>query len=493
VRELVVIFTYSMRLFGVASSLAVVAIGAFAASPIRLLQSLSGPSGKTIGADFVLDEARNRFVFPKDNALVVYFKWEAPAGDHVLTGVWKQPDGRTSSISPDVKIQTTTTALSCYWIFSLTPELPNGVWTLEVRIDGQPAGSHAFEIAGMDTRARQLTVDQIFKTIGTSLVWIRKLDERGHRSDATTGFIIQSDTIATAFQSIDSASELEIEFSDGRKVRTKEVLAASRTGDWAILRADTASLPAVLLGDPKEISVGERLAAFNVDSNARVIGVVDVGGQSTVPGYGVRIQIEPAVSSEAVGGPLVGTSGRVLGILGGSLTQGAKIEPRAIKASPGLWTLIGTINSATAISEVPPSPKGQVKSLDQLAREGVLTPAIAAMPEFAYGGTAASVPKRATDPSPPDSSEFSRREPFVNVYSVWQRKAKLSRGQISVSICDAENHVRGTVPPKKITLRDEPTRVSFAFVPASLLPGIYRIDVLWDGRPAWRTFIRISE
>jgi hypothetical protein len=61
------------------------------------------------------------------------------------------------------------------------------------------------------------------------------------------------------------------------------------------------------------------------------------------------------------------------------------------------------------------------------------------------------------------------------------------------SIYDARNGVRATVPPKKITLRGESKRFSFAFSPSPLRPGIYRIDLLWDGRPAWRTFIRISE
>jgi len=94
-----------------------------------------------------------------------------------------------------------------------------------------------------------------------------------------------------------------------------------------------------------------------------------------------------------------------------------------------------------------------IKSLDQLAREGILTAAVVAMPEFVYGGTVANLPKRAANPMPPDSSEFSRLE----------------------------------------ALRGEPTRISFAFSPSPLQVGIYRIDLLWDGRPTWRTFIRISE
>src|SRR5580698_10618378 len=197
-----------------------IGISLLAADPPKLIRSLSGPSGKTVDSEFVLDQVRNRFVYPNDSSMVVYFQWEAPPGDHVLTGIWKQPDGRTASISPDVKIHTSTTALNCYWIFELSAGLPSGVWSLEVRIDGAPAGSHSFEIAGMS--AEPLTINQIFSSIGKSIVWVHKLDSAGSKFDMSTGFVIAPNTIATAFQSVDSAELLEIEFSDGRKVQTKE-------------------------------------------------------------------------------------------------------------------------------------------------------------------------------------------------------------------------------------------------------------------------------
>ena len=158
----------------VASSLAVYATIsiAMAAQGPRLIRSLSGPSGKVVGSIFVFDETRNRFVYPQDKSLTVYFEWEAQPGNHVLTGIWKEPNGRIGSISSDVKIESLTTSLNCYWVFELAPGLANGVWTLEVRIDGQPAGSHPFEIAGMNeprgapepvvSVPKQPTLDEIF-------------------------------------------------------------------------------------------------------------------------------------------------------------------------------------------------------------------------------------------------------------------------------------------------------------------------------------------
>jgi len=196
-----------LRRFGFIFLTLIISLSALAADPPRLIRSLSGPSGKAVGTNFVLDETRSRFVYPRDSSLVIYFQWEATVGNHVLTGSWKQPDGRVASISPDVKVETTNSELSCYWIFSLSPGLSNGVWTLEVRVDGQPAGSHPFEIAGMEAAPKQITIDQIFRTVGPSLVWIRKLDEAGRRIDTATGFVLQTNAVGTAFQSIDAACE----------------------------------------------------------------------------------------------------------------------------------------------------------------------------------------------------------------------------------------------------------------------------------------------
>lgn len=67
----------------------------------HLVRSLSGPSGKVVGSDFILDEVRTRFVYPQDRTLTVYFEWEWPAGDHVLTATWSRPDGRVASVSPE--------------------------------------------------------------------------------------------------------------------------------------------------------------------------------------------------------------------------------------------------------------------------------------------------------------------------------------------------------------------------------------------------------
>jgi hypothetical protein len=319
------------------------------------------------------------------------------------------------------------------------------------------------------------------------------LDGNGKRSDLSSGFVLEPNVIATSFQAVDSAARLEVEFADGRKGETDEILAFSRNADWALLRMDTHTLKPIRRGDGKSVAVGERLAAFNVDGETRVLGTVDIGSQGVISGFGRRIQISPSVVPAAAGGPLIDTTGAVVGILGGSLNPGSRIAKNASSISPGLWALLAVENGATAISELPASIPSTGKTLGQLAADGSLTAPLTPMPEFIYGGTTANLPARASDAMPPDVSEFSKHDRQVSLYAMWARKGKLSKGEITVIMFDSHNRVRMNVATKKLSLSEIPQRFSIGFSPATLDPGVYRIDMNWDGRPAWRTFIRITE
>jgi hypothetical protein len=94
---------------------------------------------------------------------------------------------------------------------------------------------------------------------------------------------------------------------------------------------------------------------------------------------------------------------------------------------------------------------------------------------------------------PNDVSEFSIRDQQVWVYSLWAQKGKLSKGSVAAKIYDEQNRIRVNVPPKKVSLSTTPTRLAFSFPTTALGPGMARIDVTWDDRPVWRTFVRITE
>lgn len=465
-----------------------------AAQSPRLVRSLSGASGKVVGPDFVLDETRNRFVYPADRTLTVYFEWDAPAGDHVLSASWSQPDGRVASVSPDVKIQTTSSVLRSYWIFDIAPTVASGTWTVNIRIDGQPAGSHVFEIAGTDPSNGRVTLDYVFKTYEPSIVTVRRMDTSGRRADSGLGFVIGPNAVATAFQAIDGDGSIEVEFAGGRKTVVTEFWAESRTGDWAVLRADTGDIPAVPRSDGRPIPIGSTVAAFNIEGDVHTLVPVTVGGVASTAGQAARVRFSALIHPDAVGGPLIDERGFIVGIVGGSLTPGFASGDPLSRFGANLRTSRPLNASATSITDVPPTFPA-ARAMADLRAQGLFTPSLTERPEFQYGGTARQVPKDAANRSSSikDVTEFSRRDATIAVYGYWMKKDKLSKGEVSIVVFDTRNKVQSNIPPLKVTLRDTEQRIVTSWSPQNMPPGDYRVDMNWDGKPVWRTYIRIVD
>jgi S1-C subfamily serine protease len=468
------------------------------------VKSQSGPSGKTVDNRFQFDEIRNRFVYPQDKFLTVYFEWVGPPGDHVLTASWKDPQGNVASISPDVKVETKTPELHAYWIFEIAPGFRSGIWTAEIRIDGEPSGSHNFELVlpaptpNSETaplQERKLpTLDEIYASAGRSLVWVHKLEQAGRQIDTALGFVIGEDRVATAFQAIDAATRVEVVFGDGRKVVSEQVWTYNRLQDWAILKAETASVPALSRAQSAIVPVGERYIVFNVENEtARVIGGVDITGKRTAGDFGDRIQLMPSPSREAVGGPLLNPMGEVAGIVGGSVSPGSRFGRYAMSVSPSLWSRVVDV-AATPIGWLPDSDQAAAVTLGDLLAQGVLTPPLTPTPSIIYGGSARSVSKTPNDTSTNDTSEFSRRDRVAWIYTLWQKKDKIGKGVSSAKVYDYRNRLVVDIPPKKISLPDSPpTRIAFDFKIETFPAGIYRVDVYWNDQPAWRTFFRVTD
>jgi hypothetical protein len=355
-------------------------------------------------------------------------------------------------VSPDVKIQTDSSSLKSYWIFNIAPGIPNGTWTVDVRVDGRPGGTLAFEVAGMDPTNARFTLDRVFKAYAGSVVQIRRLDDGGRVVDTKAGFVLDANTIATAFQVIDGATALEARFADGRKVPISEVLALSRVGDWAVLRADTGGLPAIPRGRSASIAIGGRLAGFSVNEGIQVIAPVDVGAVAPQPGFGTRVKFSPSIGAESVGGPLIDEQGQVVAVLGGSLMPGLGQSSLAQLSMPSDLRHVDGGDTATAIDEVPATIPSTGRTLAQLRADGVMTPALTNVPELVVGGMARQLPK-SLDESVSAAVQFSAHDdPEFFVYTTWLKRAKVSKGEVSATISDLANHVITTVPPTKVSL-----------------------------------------
>jgi S1-C subfamily serine protease len=351
-----------------------------AAGTIRMIRSFSGPSGKVVGPKFVLDEIRNRFVYPQDNSLTVYFECRAPKGNYTLTAYWKDPQGRTAGISPDLKIETVNEELNSYWVFMIDAGKANGIWTVEIRVNGEPVGSHSFELVmpavpqpPVIETPKIPTLDELYRGSIASLVWVHKLDRAGLRKDTTSGFVVGSDSILTAFQSIDMAAALEIEFADGTASKTIEILAFNRLQDWALIKAATQGRPPLPIGKSSAVVVGEQAIVFSVGSGpSRTIGAVDIVGRGVVRGFGDRIHINPPLPLMAVGGPLLDNYGNVLGVIGGSVAPGMYDDHRKASGALILLRPASSLVSATPIDGIALHPDFPAASLQNLLETGFL-------------------------------------------------------------------------------------------------------------------------
>jgi len=133
-----------------------------------------------------------------------------------------------------------------------------------------------------------------------------------------SGFIISSDGyMLTNAHVVEAADEITIKLNDKREFKAK-VIGADRRTDIALLKIDATGLPAVTIGDPKRLRVGEWVAAigspFGFESTVTA-GIVSAKGRSLPQENFVPfIQTDVAVNPGNSGGPLFNMRGEVVGI-----------------------------------------------------------------------------------------------------------------------------------------------------------------------------------
>lgn len=137
-----------------------------------------------------------------------------------------------------------------------------------------------------------------------------------------SGFLISEDgRILTNFHVISGSSKIEVTLPDGTRT-TAEVLAPDRSNDLALIKiSPKKKLPYLRLGDSEKLQVGQKVLAignpFGLDWTLTT-GVVsaldreiqDEGGRSLQG----MVQTDAAINSGNSGGPLLDSSGNVIGV-----------------------------------------------------------------------------------------------------------------------------------------------------------------------------------
>jgi serine protease Do len=133
-----------------------------------------------------------------------------------------------------------------------------------------------------------------------------------------SGFIISTDGyILTNAHVVDAADQIDVRLTDKREFKARVVGADKRT-DVALIKIDAADLPAVRMGDPARLKVGEWVVAIGSPfgfENTVTAGIVSAKGRSLPQENFVPfIQTDVAINPGNSGGPLFNLKGEVVGV-----------------------------------------------------------------------------------------------------------------------------------------------------------------------------------
>jgi serine protease Do len=135
-----------------------------------------------------------------------------------------------------------------------------------------------------------------------------------------TGFIMSPDGyVLTNHHVVDGADEVKVKLSDRREF-TAKVIGSDQQSDVALLKIDASGLPALRLGDSRQLKPGQWVVAigspFGLDHSVTA-GIVSAVGRSNPYAdqrYVPFIQTDVAINRGNSGGPLLNTRGEVVGI-----------------------------------------------------------------------------------------------------------------------------------------------------------------------------------
>jgi hypothetical protein len=168
-----------------------------------------------------------------------------------------------------------------------------------------------------------LTPNEIYNKISSATVQVNCYDKNGTRYGLGSGFFISNDgKIVTNYHVIQGAYALKIVTQSGKSYSVTQVLGYSSTEDIAILKISETDTPYLEIAT-EEVKTGD--AVYTLGSS---LGLQDTFGAGIVSNPSITIskkeciQFTAQMSSGNSGGPLVNSSGEVIGITTMSATSG---------------------------------------------------------------------------------------------------------------------------------------------------------------------------
>ncbi|HEV2491013.1 MAG TPA: serine protease [Candidatus Acidoferrales bacterium] len=404
-------------------------------------------------------------------------------------------------------METNSPGFFCYWTLTFPDSVRPGLWALELQVDGHAVGVQTFQIvanpavvAAPPTPPPPPSAGDVYQRVVAATVFIESQDAQGELIRRGSGFVIGKGQILTAFQVINGASSLQIEFPDGTRATVNQVLQWNRLQDWAVLQADSSKIQPLERAPAGSWKVGDH--GYLLDSPtemSRTIVNVGVSGVQQSKEFGERLNTSWFGGMRTIGSPLLDDYGRVVGVEGGSVI-------------PGVETLRGPGNEAlsvlgqepqdsfvpfvTPISLIPAylSTQNPV-ALSELASRGEFVGPLPRDTQIMSGVLCKDFQKTngAFLSTEKVSSEFSRDHDMLGIVITWNAHSKI-KSTIQFRIYDLTNHAVEQDPPGKIELQPRMITSTGIKMPiAQLAPGTYRVDVMLGDQPQWRGFFRVTE
>lgn len=468
----------------------------------RVVKSVCGAKGVSHGTEFEMQDTRTVFHVPEDHEIIVHFEWEGPPGTHRAQGTWRSPDGKVA-LNSDFDLVSEGTRYSGTWRLAIPETIATGLWALEARIDGQPAGTQTFEIISAKSAAPapppMPTPAEVYQRAAPATVFLTSLDENGDAITRGFAFFIDKGLLLTAFQVIDGATSLRADFADGSNVMLSNVVAWNRRQDWAILRIDSANTQPLEKAARNSWKIGDLCyVLMSQGQGSRTIQNLTITGLQGNAGTAQRLNLSWYGAGTSAGAPVLDGYGRVIGVLGGgSLMMRHRMGSLTVYLEPGQTGGIAFADpTVLPISSIPDAAISQQPvALSELMTRGILMMpvvrdsqvATASLSEdFQNIGREAILPVR-------QKSDFSKRLREFAVVATWGPNEKL-KGSQQLRLYDSDNQLVIDGAASRIDLTPRVTAYSAWKVPmTSLEPGIYRVDLLVNDRPQWRAFLRVTQ
>ena len=476
----------------------------------HLIRSVCGSKGTQKGNQYVIEDPRSVFYLPEDKQVIIYFEWEGPLGQHHLNGIWKNPEGKAVVLS-DFELESKQKRFAGYWMLPLADTMTPGMWALEVQVDGELAGTYNFQVTvaprpPLPTARPTLSPAEIYKLLLAAMVSVERLDSQHRRISLGSGFIMSGGLILTTFDNVESASSIRVSPANGATQELNGVVAWNRREDWAVLRLPGQMSNSLVAAKAGSWQIGD--ICYSLDSpqeGNRAILSGNITGTHKFPDVGERLNLNFRLSEFAEGGPVVSEYGEVAGIAtSASLVPGLSslwvLSTGHFPQYPGNLAGQGLTPGFAAELAIPidlvklPQPDIAMTTFADMVKSGQFPEDLVKNENILLGTLGRSIEHLGSQLQMKDEKfEFQRRDGQLSVLITWHGKSKL-KSSTFFKIYDVDNKLVGTSKPTKISLaKGQLVQSSWGIQIGQLSGGLYRIDLVLESTPVWRSFFRMTD